>query len=169
LFIAAPGFGRAGAVAAAPVGLIDLYPTLTELCGVTPPQNLQGQSLVPMLRDPSLPGRGWALSQVTRGGGFNRVPITRDSNDYGSGFFGYTLRTPRWRFTEWAEGSKGRELYDHDHDPKELTNLVEQAAHADTVAGLSATLRAAVRDSFPASGSLPPLREGSWPPNLTDP
>ena len=156
--IAAPGTSAKGAVAKAPVGLIDLYPTLAELCGVKAPENLQGQSLVPMLNDPDAPGRGWTLSQVTRGG---RKPETR--------FFGYTLRTPRWRYTEWAEGDQGRELYDHDADARELTNLADDPAHADTIARLSRQLREAVKGTFPASGETPELQERPWAPNLTDP
>ncbi|MEA3341817.1 MAG: sulfatase, partial [Chloroflexota bacterium] len=96
LIIAAPGVGIEGGVSKSPVGLIDLYPTLAGLCNVKAPKNLQGQSLVPMLKDPAVMGRGWALSQVTRGG-------RRQGR-----FFGYTLRTPRWRYTQWAEGERGR-------------------------------------------------------------
>ena len=156
LIIAAPGISRAGRVASAPVGLVDLYPTLTELAGVKAPAALPGQSLVPILKDPTSPGRGWALSQVTRGGGKNR-------------FLGYSLRTPRWRYTEWDEGRRGRELYDHDHDAKELTNLADRAALAQTVADLSARLREAVATTFPADGQTPILRTNLWAPNLTKP
>ena len=157
LIIAAPGVGREGGVCKAPVGLIDLYPTLAGLCSVKAPKNLQGQSLVPMLKDPKALGRGWTLSQVTRGG-------RRQGR-----FFGYTLRTPRWRYTEWAEGDQGRELYDHDADPRELANLATDPAHAETVAELSRQLCEAVKQTFPASGQTPPIREGLWAPNLTDP
>jgi iduronate 2-sulfatase len=158
LLIVAPGVSRAGSAAAAPVGLIDLYPTLSELCRVPAPENVQGQSLVPLLQDSSAVGRGWAVTQVTRGG-TARVPR----------FFGYSLRTPRWRFTEWDEGRQGRELYDHDADPRELTNLAADPAHAQTVEQLAAQLHAAVRATFPPSGETPPLGEGTWAPNLTDP
>lgn len=158
LIIAAPGVGKKGSVAKAPVGLIDLYPTLAELCGVKAPENLQGQSLVPMLKDPSFGGRGWALSQVTRGG---RKPETR--------FFGYSLRTPKWRYTEWAEGEQGRELYDHEADPREQTNLADDPAHAQIVAQLSKQLREAVRGTFPAAGEIPQLRPDTWGPDLTNP
>jgi iduronate 2-sulfatase len=157
LLIVAPGTAKAGGVAKSPVELIDLYPTLTELCGVAAPDNLQGQSLVPMLKDPSVTGRGWAITQVTRGGGRN------------GRFFGYTFRTPRWRYTEWDEGAEGRELYDHDADPRELTNLAEKSEHAQTVAELSKQLREAVTTTFPPSGETPQIREGVWAPNLTDP
>jgi iduronate 2-sulfatase len=156
LIIAAPGVSEPGTVSRSPVGLIDLYPTLAELCGVDAPDNLQGQSLVPLLKDPDAPGRGWALSQVRRGGGPNQFP-------------GYSLRTPRWRYTEWDDGNRGRELYDHDADPRELTNLGDDPEHAETVAELSEQLREAVRASFPPSGEMPGLRDGLWAPNLTDP
>lgn len=69
LLIVAPGVSKSGGVAPSPVSLLDLYPTLTTLAGVDAPANLQGQSLVPLLRDPSQPGRGWAVTQVMRGGG----------------------------------------------------------------------------------------------------
>jgi len=155
LIIAAPGIGNPGTVASTPVGLIDLYPTLAELCGVDTPDNLQGQSLAPMLADPNAKGRGWTISQVSRRGK-KRVS-------------GFTIRTPRWRYTEWDEAKQGRELYDHDNDPLEQTNLANDSQQADRVVELSATLRKAVAESYPESGEIPPIRPGLWHPNLTDP
>ena len=169
LIIAAPGIARSGSVATSPVGLIDLYPTLTGLCGVKAPANLQGQSLVPLLEDPSAPGRGWALSQVVRGGGFNRMGASAAVGDNGKRTFGYSLRTPRWRYTEWDDGREGRELYDHDTDPKELTNLAEVPVHADTVKALSAQIRDAAKTTFPPDGKTPELGTALWAPNLTEP
>lgn len=169
LIMAGPGV-TPGAVAQAPVGLIDLYPTLTELCGVKAPANLQGQSLVPMLKDPKAEGRGWVISQVVRGGGFKRMGASAAAGDNGKRIFGYSLRTPRWRYTEWAEGQEGRELYDHDTDPKELTNLAEKPDHAATVTELSTQLAGIVKTTFPADGVTPTVKEtGMWAPNLTDP
>jgi iduronate 2-sulfatase len=86
-------------------------------------------------------------------------------------FLGYSLRTPRWRYTEWDEGRQGRELYDHSEngDPKELTNLAENPAHAATVAELSAKLREAVKATFPADGKTPEVKGDMWSPNLTKP
>ncbi len=156
MLIVAPGLAAKGGVAKSPVSQVDLFPTLAELCEVKAPTNIQGQSLVPMLKDPSAKGRGWALTQVSRGGAKNR-------------FFGYSLRTPRWRYTEWDEGKAGSELYDHDSDPKEITNLAKDPAHAKTIAELSGQLRAAVKNTFPPSGQTPEVRPGLWAPNVTDP
>jgi iduronate 2-sulfatase len=168
LLIVAPGAGAKSAVAKSPVSLLDLYPTLTELAGVKAPANLQGQSLVPMLKDASVAGRGWALTQVVRGGGFKRFGASPSVGDDGKRFFGYSLRTARWRYTEWDEGNQGRELYDHDADPKELTNLADKPEHAATVAKLSQQLRAAVKTTFPPDGKTPEIKKegGLWAPQF---
>lgn len=156
LIIAAPGLESAGQAAATPVGLVDLYPTLAELCGVPAPDNLQGQSLVPILKNPRAKGRGWSLSQVTRGP--RAAPV-----------FGFTLRTPRWRLTEWDQGKGGAELYDHAADPRELTNLIDAAEHAGTLEQLREQLHAAIESTMPESGEVPRIQPGVWAPNLTDP
>ncbi|HBJ82520.1 MAG TPA: iduronate-2-sulfatase, partial [Verrucomicrobiales bacterium] len=170
MLIVAPGTAGKGTVVNEPVSHLDLYPTLTELAGVKAPANLQGQSLVPMLKDASAKGRGWALTQVTRGGGAKRATVSRDAGSGGKKIFGYSLRTLRWRYTEWDEGKAGTELYDHDNDPQELTNLAAKPEHAQTVAELSAQVRAAAKSSFPADGKTPELKDGPlWAPNLTEP
>jgi arylsulfatase A-like enzyme len=185
LLMVAPGVSKRGSVVKTPVSLVDLYPTLTELAGVKAPSNLQGQSLVPLLKDSSAKSRGWALTQVVRGGGGGggggggkkkaaaqselaeggRRKAAAAQGDGDGRIFGYTLRTPRWRYTEWGDGGKhGRELYDHDNDPKELKNLANVAAHAPTVRELAAQLGSAVKASFPPSGKIPVAREGYWAP-----
>jgi iduronate 2-sulfatase len=169
LLIVAPGVSAKGASAKSPVSHIDLFPTLAELCGVKPPANVQGQSLVPLLKDPSAAGRGWALTQVSRGGGPARAAVTTNVGAGGNRFFGYSLRTPRWRYTEWDEGKRGRELYDHDADPREITNLAGDPAHAKTVEELSQQVRAAAKKTFPPSGETPEIKPGLWAPNLTKP
>jgi iduronate 2-sulfatase len=110
-----------------------------------------------MLKDPTVAGRGWAITQVSR--------------RMGEGlFYGYSLRTPRWRYTEWdEEGRQGRELYDHDADDKEITNLANDPAHAKAVEEMSKMLREAVKSSFPPSGKTPVVKEGMWMPLLVEP
>jgi arylsulfatase A-like enzyme len=155
LLIVDPRMPNKGTKVATPVSQVDLFPTLASLCGVQPPDNLQGQDLSPMLKDPKSVGRGWAITQVMRGGG--------------SKFFGYTLRTSRWRYTEWDEGRQGRELYDHDSDPRELTNLAQKTEHSKTVQELSSQLNVAVQSTFPPSGITPKINQDLWAPNLTEP
>jgi arylsulfatase A-like enzyme len=169
LLIIAPGVGAQSTRAMTPVSQVDLFPTLTELCGITAPANLQGQSLVPILKDPNHLGRGWALTQVMRGGGRSQAAVTTNVGAQGERFFGYSLRTPRWRYTEWDEGNKGRELYDHESDPSELTNLAKLGQQIDLIDELSKQLRTAVKASFPPSGDRPAVKTDLWAPNLTEP
>jgi iduronate 2-sulfatase len=125
LILAAPGMKSAGKSCPRLVEFIDVYPTLAELCGLKTPDNVQGKSLCPLLDDPQRKWKEAAFSQVTRP---KKV-------------MGRTVRTPRWRYTEWDDGKKGVELYDHDHDPHEWTNLAADAAHAETVKRLKELLK----------------------------
>ncbi len=124
-----------------------------------------------MLKDPDFVGRGWAITQVVRnagGGGKKRAAANKDAETDGNRFFGYSLRTPKWRFMLWDDGRRGRELYDHGTDPQELTNLAEIPEFADAVKQLTAQLSAATKTTFPASGQTPELKSELWAPNLTD-
>jgi len=93
----------------APVSLIDMYPTLVEMCNLPKVAGLDGQSLVGLLNDPS---------QST-----GRVVVTT----FGEG--NYSLRNTRYRYIRYADGSE--ELYDHKNDPNEWKNRAEdpQLAH----------------------------------------
>lgn len=106
------------------VELLDVYPTLVELAGLKPPrQKLEGRSLVSLLQDPQAKWEHAALTQTPR-----RVKNTD--------VMGYSVRTERWRYTEWGNnGEHGRELYDHDNDPRE---------HANLAAGPAGTTHAAI-------------------------
>jgi iduronate 2-sulfatase len=101
---------------------------------------------------------------VTRGNANPQKP-----NSKAKSFFGYSLRTPRWRYTEWDEGKEGRELYDHDSDPLEQTNLASKPEHAKTVAELSTQLQIAAKSTYPASGKSPELSQNLWAPILSQP
>ncbi|MCH2180906.1 MAG: sulfatase [Mariniblastus sp.] len=124
LIIAAPGLAG-DQVCSKPVELVDLYPTLAQLCGLKPPAGLEGASLRPLLVDPDDPG--WTKPAVTQVWHNKRA-------------WGYSLRTDRYRYTEWLEGRAGRELYDHQSDPDEVTNLADRPEQAERVARLSQQL-----------------------------
>jgi uncharacterized sulfatase len=124
LIIASPATKQAGKTCARTVELIDLYPTLADLAGLKPPKGLEGVSLRPLLENPAAPWTRPAFTQVQRGG-----------------FPGHSVRTERWRYTEWDSGAKGAELYDHAADPQELHNLAADPGHAATVAELKALLK----------------------------
>jgi uncharacterized sulfatase len=125
LIFAGPGVEARGA-SPRTVELLDIYPTLVDLCGLPkPPQPLEGQSLLPLLNDPDAAWDRPAYSQVTRRVGKGKNART---------IMGYSVRTERWRYTEWDGGKLGSELYDHDQDPHEETNLADDKAHAGVVA-----------------------------------
>jgi iduronate 2-sulfatase len=124
LIISVPGQKTAGQASARPVELVDLYPTLADLAGLTPPKHVQGFSLRPLIDDPQAPWDHPAYTQVQRGA---------DP--------GHSVRTERWRYTEWAFGKKGEELYDHGNDPQELHNLAHEAKYADVVVQMKTLLK----------------------------
>ena len=125
LIVIGPGKKSAGQVAPRPVELLDLYPTLADLAGLTPPANLAGTSLRPLLDQPGAPWTRAAYTQVQR-----------------AGFPGHSVRTERWRYTEWDDGKKGVELYDHLNDPHEYINLAAHPKHAAIVEELKALVKA---------------------------
>ncbi len=124
MIIAAPG-KAAGQSCVRTVELIDLYPTLTDLAGIAAPKNLEGASLRPLLENPKAEWKRPAFSQVQRGA-----------------FPGHSVRTERWRYTEWDGGRQGAELYDHEADPQELKNLAADSKFAATVAEMKTLVKA---------------------------
>jgi len=127
LVIAGPGVEAAGRSTATPVEMVDFYPTLGELCGLAVPKHTSGVSLVPALKDPVAGSRRSALTQYADG---------------------YSIRTPRYRYTEWGEeGNAGAELYDHGSDPREMVNLVGRQEHAKMVEQLSKLLHQRIADA----------------------
>lgn len=140
LIISVPGQEHAGEGTAAVAELIDIYPTLADLCGLKAPANLPGQSLRPQIEDPQAPGKGFAITQVRRGGNPGGAKAGK-KNPPAGGFAGYSLRTDKYRLTIWGEeGAKGLELYDHQTDPQEYTNLASDPSKAETIAELKALL-----------------------------
>jgi iduronate 2-sulfatase len=128
LIVAGPGVASAGRATSRIVEFLDVYPTLAALAGVRPPNGLQGRSLVPLLKNPDATWDHPAITQVRRG------PAA-------SGYMGYSIRTEKWRYTEWQQGKRGAELYDEVADPKESMNLVMDPQHQKVVADLQRRLR----------------------------
>lgn len=134
LIISAPGMKR-GEASPTIAELIDVYPTLADLCGLEAPENLPGRSLKPQLSDPAAKGKGFALTQVRRGGGGQAKGKGKKGKQATPAIVGYSLRTDRWRYTQWGDdGAAGEELYDHVNDPQEFTNLAKDPKYADELA-----------------------------------
>jgi arylsulfatase A-like enzyme len=98
---------------------LDLFPTLCDLAGVAAPGNLQGKSLRPVLDNPAATLHQAAITEARRGAEAE--------------YWGRSVRTSRWRYTEWNEGRAGKELYDHIADPHEFSNLAEDPRYGKTI------------------------------------
>jgi iduronate 2-sulfatase len=116
------------------VELIDIYPTLTDLCGLSASKELEGESLKPILEDPETKTKGGAWTWHPR----PAYPAEGDQPQA----MGYSLRTARFRFTQWrdmaSEEVLAQELYDHRVDPHETNNLVDDPLYSQQVQQLSA-------------------------------
>lgn len=133
LLVYVPGGGARGQASARTVELLDLYPTLADLCGLPPPAGVQGQSFSALLQDPAMDWPHAAFSMARTGG-----PI------------GYTVRTERYRYAEWGHGQQGAALFDHTLDPNETVNLVTKPELAPIVAEMRDRLKTAFEDDMPA-------------------
>jgi arylsulfatase A-like enzyme len=113
LVMAGPGIAQ-GQTSTRPVGLIDLYPTLLDLAGLPARPDVDGVSIVPLLKNPAAP--------------WDRPALTT------AGYKNHALRTERWRYIRYEDGSE--ELYDHDADPLERTNVASRPEFAGIKADL---------------------------------
>jgi len=128
LIVSAPG-QKPGQRTRSLVELVDIFPTLAELCGLKLPPHLEGTSFVPLLADPERNWKRAAFSQYLRPGKEK--------------FMGRSVRTDRWRYTEWSNMKNevvGTELYDEHADPREDHNLASDPAHAATFAAMAKQL-----------------------------
>jgi arylsulfatase A-like enzyme len=138
LIVSVPKLATPGQRTRALVELVDLYPTLAQLCGLALPAHLEGTSFAPLLDKPDQPWKTAAFSHYLRPG---KPPI-----------MGRSVRTDRWRYTEWANPKNetvGVELYDEQHDPQENVNVAAEPAHQATVAEMAALLKAGWRAQAP--------------------
>jgi uncharacterized sulfatase len=120
------------------VEFIDIYPTVAKAAGLEPPDGQPGKDIGPLLNNPSLAWKGVAFTQVLRPGNGWQV-------------MGRSVRTDRWRFTDWNEGKDGMELYDHANDPFEFNNLAADPSFSDTVTELKLLLDKNVSGKVPTS------------------
>ena len=123
------------------VEFIDIYPTLTELARIKTPKQVEGRSLVPLLQNPLSEWNGFAITQVLR----------PSDNRLAKPVMGRSIRTERWRYSDWAEGKNGVELYDHYADPMEFNNLAKNATK-ETLAVMKTLRKMLVKK---ASGQTP--------------
>jgi arylsulfatase A-like enzyme len=141
LILRVPGLGQEGRVTDGLTEFVDVYPTLAAACGLPVPAHCEGTSLVPLVRDPSRSWKNAAFSEYRK-------------NIEGVGCLGYTMRTDRFRYTEWHRRNEpgtvvARELYDHRRNHDENENLAGDPAHAPLVQELAAQLKAGWKAARP--------------------
>jgi len=134
MIFAGPGINQ-DATTTRPAELLDLYPTLLDLCGLPANENLEGHSLLPQLKDPEAPREHPAITT------------------HGPGNHG--LRTEKWRYIRYADGSE--ELYDMENDPNEFENLANDADYEEVKQQLAQWLPKTSAE--PAEGSRARLIE----------
>ena len=145
LIFSAPNLKTAGAHTKSLVEFVDIYPTLCDLAGIPQPSHLEGVSLKPLLENPSQPWKSAAFSQYPRPG----------SKSVSGPLMGYSMRTDRYRFTVWTGRNDHTkidaiELYDHQNDPLENTNIAKHVDQATTVEQLMAQWKQGWQAAKPA-------------------
>jgi iduronate 2-sulfatase len=137
MLISLPGQTR-GAMTASFAELIDLYPTLLEICGLPRKDRLDGTSLLPVLRNPAATVKDAAFTQHPRPAYFDRTKDGRPTT------MGYSVRTKEGRYTEWRDWTTGqpvaREFYVAADEPAETVNRIDDPAHAGSVAAMEKML-----------------------------
>lgn len=123
LAIRVPGMQHSGKSTTSFAELIDIYPTLTDLCGLSTPEHLQGRSLTPILEDPTNSVRDSVYTVVTR-----------------PGLVGQAVRSENWRFSRWGSDD-AIELYNLSEDLEEHHNLAYSPEYASIVKRFQQTLR----------------------------
>lgn len=124
LIVAGAGVEARGTNSMRTVELLDLYPTLVDVCGLkNAPSRLHGRSLAPLLKNPNAAWDKPAVTQTAR-----------------KDVMGYSIRTERYRYTMWRDGAEGEELYDYETDPRELKNHASNPEMKELKARLKAQL-----------------------------
>jgi arylsulfatase A-like enzyme len=165
VIISAPGMESPGSHTDALVELVDIYPTLCDLCSVDRPDFLEGASVASLLDEPARPWKTATFSQIPRN--------VTGRNDFAFDGVGYSIRTDRYRLTLWVRQDNVRaasldkienaledgiqdedivavELYDHAADPGENVNIAGNPEQKETVEKLISALMAGWRKALPA-------------------
>jgi len=140
LIVAVPG-KQHGVISPRLVELVDVFPTLCELCGLVPPDGLEGCSFAPLVNEPRRDWKKAAFTVVSRGKNIDATKALDPTK------MGRTLFTGRWRYTEWHDGSS--ELYDHDADPFEYLNLARDASQTQEREALRTLLHEGWKAALP--------------------
>jgi len=123
MMVHVPGSTQGGKRTEALVELVDLFPTVIELCGLPTPPALQGRSLATILRDPSLTVKPAAFTQHPRPAYYDREPSKQPAT------MGVSVRTAAVRYTEWRDWQTGktvvRELYAAADEPAETRSVLD--------------------------------------------
>lgn len=170
LIISAPGMARGGHSASV-VEFLDIFPTLCELTSTPHPQQLDGSSLTPLLRNPAKRVKDYAVSQFSRSTTENYTIYTDTdlkgkADELKDDITGYALRDDRYRLVEWTKGFKtfmpfdpdvviGYELYDYAVDPQERVNVADDPAYAGVVQRLKSKLHNHYAKSYSSPMSAP--------------
>jgi len=152
LIICAPGYSQ-GTPCDQIVEMLDIYPTVTEIAGLDAPDDLDGKSLVQLLKNPDLKWDHPAFTQQARTlisssnnaprmGGSDLFTFNPSLNDRNTTVFGRSIRVNRYRYTEWNEGTDGVELYDYQNDIEEHINYANDPNYKNIVTELSGKLHA---------------------------
>ena len=148
MIIATPQMKTAGKTTSSLAELMDLYPTLAEVCDLPKPTTTDGVSLAPILTDPAATVREAALTQHSRPAYYDREPEKVPTH------MGYTIRTDRYRYVEWinweTKAFTAAELYDHENDPLEQRNIANLPENAALVQDLAAQMKAGADGALPA-------------------
>ena len=118
LIVVAPGITKVGGRCSKPVDLMSIYPSLVELCGLPARPEIEGVSIVPLLRNPKAKWNHAAITTHTKGS--------------------HAVRSEQWRYIRYANGDE--ELYNHEHDPEELNNLADRPQYSSVKKNLSRCL-----------------------------
>lgn len=139
-----PGMKTSGRATDRLVELVDLYPTLCDVCGLEPDAALEGTSFMPLTRDPDRPWKAAAFTQYPR-------PYQADGN---WDKMGRTMRTAQHRYTEWRDRTDNivaLELYEYAESPIEQMNVAGFAEYQALEARLAAEMKAGWQGALPAS------------------